>query len=433
MSVRHHRVRQRSESFCRQGFTLVELLVVIAIIGVLVGLLLPAVQAAREAARRMSCSNNLKQVGIAIHNYHAAYQQLPRQHGGTWSDSNAPVDMNNRMMLSFLVGLTPFFEQQSVWEQITNRSQKRVDGTLQSPPFPAMGPAPYLDQYVPWRTEIPTLRCPSDPGNGAPSYGRTNYAACMGDSIDFMDSGPVLIDGNGVFVRPAPTWVVIRTRAACRGVFVPRQDTKFRDILDGLSHTVMCGEIATDLGDRNVRTIAAIGNADSVLREPDHCFEAGFISPARPSFWSDGNDGGTLPTLAAAGEGRGYRWAQAGTVWTSCNTILPPNREICLGVDPGPGGTIGFGNPGPRPSGGVSIEAPGIATVSSQHQGGAHILMSDGAIIFITDSVDAGNPHVGNVWQHGTGPSSPGYGSPYGLWGALGTRAARDVVDEDLN
>ena len=207
-----------SDSFCaqklrapKQAFTLVELLVVIAIIGVLVGLLLPAVQAAREAARRMSCSNNFKQIGLALHNYHSAYKQLPQHHGGTWTDGNTPAHQNNQLSLSFLVGLTPFMEQQAVWETISNPNRERVDGMIQSPPFPAMGPAldpnVYADaaQYVPWMSEIPTLRCPSDPGVGLPSMGRTNYAACMGDSIDFMDVGPVHIQGSfSIRVSAAP-------------------------------------------------------------------------------------------------------------------------------------------------------------------------------------------------------------------------------------
>ncbi|WP_372899412.1 DUF1559 domain-containing protein, partial [Stieleria sp.] len=115
----------------RAGFTLVELLVVIAIIGILVGLLLPAVQAAREAARRMSCSNNFKQIGLALHNYHSAYQRLPMNYGGTtpvapltsgpggvanWWESN---NFGNHELLSILVPLTPYMEQQSLWESIS--------------------------------------------------------------------------------------------------------------------------------------------------------------------------------------------------------------------------------------------------------------------------------------------------------------------------
>ncbi len=410
------RLRGAAQRKPRSGFTLVELLVVIAIIGVLVGLLLPAVQAAREAARRMSCSNNFKQIGLALHNYHAAYKQLPRQQGGTWTDTNTPTDMNNRMSLSFFVGLTPFMEQQAIWEKISNPSQERLDGTVQSPPYPPMGPAPWTGQYIPWRTELPTLRCPSDPGVGLPAFGRTNYAACMGDSIDFMNNGPVQI-ANGVVVIPPQNSVANRARAACRGVFVARQDMKFRDILDGLANTIMCGEITTDLGDRDIRTIAAIQNGTTNVRdEPDHCQHDGLVSPQRPRFWSNGNDGGTAPTLAGVAQGRGYRWADAGTVWTEFNTILPPNRELCLG-----GGSTG------------GVGAPGVAAASSRHQGGTHVLMADGAIIFVTDSIEAGDIHEGNVWLGGTGVSTPGMPSPYGLWGALGTRASSEVVQESLN
>ena len=112
----------------RKGFTLVKLLVVIAIIGVLVGLLLPAVQAAREAARRMSCSNNFKQIGLGMHNYHAAYQMFP----STW-DGSTP---NGYRVNLNLVGILPFIEQQALWEQLSNPSQQ---GTTN---FDPMGASP---------------------------------------------------------------------------------------------------------------------------------------------------------------------------------------------------------------------------------------------------------------------------------------------------
>ncbi|MFK8111538.1 MAG: DUF1559 domain-containing protein, partial [Rubripirellula sp.] len=153
----------------RQGFTLVELLVVIAISGILVGLLLPAVQAAREAARRMSCSNNFKQLGLGVHNYHSAFKQLPTNMTGTDRALVGNVTNNsNRRYLSWLVSLTPFIEQQGIWEQVVNPSQDvtqgaTLPGNLNNGRWPAMGPGAWRNIYVPWATEIPTYRCPSDP------------------------------------------------------------------------------------------------------------------------------------------------------------------------------------------------------------------------------------------------------------------------------
>ncbi len=279
----------------RTAFTLVELLVVIAIIGVLVGLLLPAVQNAREAVRRMSCSNNFKQVGLAIHNYHSAYQQLPTHLTGTrriptagnWF-STFGDDCNN-MMLSIFVGLTPFFEQQALWEQISypNSVDLTNPGTLRNPPWPAMGPTPTDENntqgsgvnprntaYQPWMTEIQMLRCPSDPGSGLPAMGRTNYAACLGDALHYTDNGPFWFNLRGDAKPEVHQPSAIDIRAAGRGIFVPRIDNKFRDVLDGLSNTIMCGEIATDLGDRDVRTLPhsfAPGTFTGLRNNPTGC------------------------------------------------------------------------------------------------------------------------------------------------------------------
>ena len=167
----------------RQGFTLVELLVVIAIIGVLVGLLLPAVQAAREAARRMSCSNNFKQLGLGLHNYHAAFDKLPMQSGGT-KDQGMGGNMSNQFYLSFLIGTLPFIEQQALWEQISNPNQLNLAGAVITPPHPAMGPNPCHENYQPWLTQVPGYRCPSDPTlPTATQVGFTNYATCVGDAM----------------------------------------------------------------------------------------------------------------------------------------------------------------------------------------------------------------------------------------------------------
>ncbi|MGB7329482.1 MAG: DUF1559 domain-containing protein [Rubripirellula sp.] len=399
----------------RRGFTLVELLVVIAIIGVLVGLLLPAVQAAREAARRMSCSNNFKQLGLAMHNYHSAYKRIPPQGSGTsatpsaatayWQESTGPTQNVNNRRLSTLVGMLPFLEQQAIWEQISNPNATRSDGdtgaAVGTPtnPWAPMGPTPGTIQYIPWTYEIPGYRCPSDPGRGLPALGRTNYAACLGDSTYHTRFGP----WNNARSNSAREE---SCRAAHRGFYKPFDPgARFRDILDGLSNTIAMGEIATDLGDGAVSTSAPNdgstlgGNnaAIATVRDNPGACDA-FPDPLRPQFWLNGG--------ANQDHARGFKWADANQMQSGCFTILPPNSLYC----------------GRHNAKDLSFPAP----MSSRHQGGAHVLMGDGAVKFITDSIEAGSRNAGGIWISGTGAQSPGSQSPYGLWGALGTRASKE-------
>ena len=404
------------------AFTLVELLVVIAIIGVLVGLLLPAVQAAREAARRMSCSNNFKQIGLGIHNYHSAYRQLPIHKGGTsgvlsgtdyWSaNSIAQNIQTNQEELSFLVGLTPFIEGQALWEQISNPNAPNTDGTAGD--YQPMGPLPERDNYGPWSTEIPTLRCPSDPGVGLPAQGRTNYAACLGDSPFRGSAG-----ATDQYLARGSNEAQF-TRSSMRGAFVPRQRMAFRDILDGLANTVVAGEIATDLGDRDTRTIPRA--AGSVLSgTPAACNDTNG-DPTRPQFWL------STVNVLNTDEGRGYRWADGNPVFSVMNTILPPNAKTCVNVNNG--GTNDATHDGTPTS--AARHKSGYLPPSSRHQGGCHVLMGDGAVKFITDSIEAGSQDTSPVIHAGTGVRAPGSRSPYGLWGALGTRANKEVIEEEL-
>ncbi len=392
------------------GFTLVELLVVIAIIGVLVGLLLPAVQAAREAARRMSCSNNFKQIGLGIHNYHAAYNMIPKHGTGTpnlGGTPEGPTPANSpgssgRLEVSWLVGLTPFIEQQALWEQISNPLQDPGTGAM----FPPMGPNPRRSiahhataRYAPWLTEVPTFRCPSDPGVGLPAQGRQNYVACLGDSSHQMMGGT---GDNGVENAAGAT---ART-ASCRGFFVHRYASSFRDVLDGLSNTIAAGECASDLQDNDVRTRASLSSTANVRAVGGNKTCDANVDPARPRFW---RPTATFVPLAGGGtepeQRRGYKWAMSRLIWDNCTTITPPNSLMCFE-------TNNFNL--------------GIVPPSSRHQGGCHVLMGDGAVKFVTDSIEAGNQnsaHVGNA----AGLETPGIKSPFGLWGALGTRASAET------
>jgi len=184
----------------------------------------------------------------------------------------------------------------------------------------------------------------------------------------------------------------------------------------------MCGEIATDLGDRDVRTSGGIFGDYNTLRDNPLLGRApGAKDPERPLFWADTTLTQThTGWQGTAGDGRGYQWAGEAPMFTGFHTILPPNSETVYPRHPN-----GSHNWNP-------YNVPTLCSTSSRHQGGAHVLMADGAVKFITDSIEAGNSAQGNVWRNGTGASKAGAKSPYGLWGALGTMAVKETIEEEL-
>ncbi|MEM9827006.1 MAG: DUF1559 domain-containing protein [Planctomycetota bacterium] len=415
-----------------RGFTLLELIIVLGTIGILVGMLLPAVQACREAARRMSCSNNLAQVVIACREYHATHQMLPPQGTGTFSDRNDPAT-TNQLRLSFLVAILPQLGQVPAWEMLSQPapvfkpedigmgfSMLPLNGPSQMGPkpkpiaiCPAMGPAPDDLSYPLWQFEVATLRCPSDPGTGAPGMGRTNYAACIGDAMVGLGQGYWVYDGTAKQWNDSGKAIVDVTG---RGAFVPRSVVTLEQIVDGQSQTILLGEIRTDLGDNNGRTIpvldcgmtakrmADIPNESMDLRS-DPTMARQFLDPERPLFW----DFSSPVQRAAPEEARGFRWADFQPIMTSFNTILPPNQEVAL-----------IGN----------ARSAGVLPPSSWHPGGCHIALVDGSVRFMTDSTQCGDSTAAPIHPEQAGASRE-QESPYGLWGALGTKAGHELVEND--
>ncbi len=219
----------------KRGFTLVELLVVIAIIGVLVGLLLPAVQAAREAARRMSCSNNLKQLGLAIHNYHDTMGRFPQtiHTNKTWGT------VNSDHKGSWLVRLLPFIEQNTIYDQLdfvgdTEQTSVTTSGQL-------------IHEII-----VDAFICPSDTHDGYWQGGASinassnnqkralsNYSASMGSQANSPCGTHNNYFGNGPVVR-ADT---LNGQEISGVIGHMAWSARFRDITDGTSNTIAAGEI----------------------------------------------------------------------------------------------------------------------------------------------------------------------------------------------
>lgn len=230
------------------GFTLVELLVVISVIGVLVGMLLPAVQMAREAARRMQCANNVKQIGFAVHNYHDTYRMLPIS-VGLWQQG--PRFARERNGKGWIVNILPQLEQTPLFAAF----EPHIKGDF----FSSGGfNSPAAHQVM--QTKLPVLLCPSD-GSSQPLISNqfqltgipvaaTNYKGVLGDNR---------ISDGSIHEGTLPRCIEV---GGCNGLFfrVTYQEPKrFSSVTDGLSNTLLIGE---DVVQHNASSAAYYANGD---------------------------------------------------------------------------------------------------------------------------------------------------------------------------
>ncbi len=271
-----------------QAFTLVELLVVIAIIGILVGLLLPAVQAAREAARRMQCSNNLKQLGLAVHNFESAYKKLPASiMAPTW---NGAYDDNKYNYVGHLIVLLPYLEQNNVYQPYaanldlnpaTYFGPASAEGTTLSPPNPRRrawwhdtagstvvrgGPVTFPDIHAVSTAKIPAFLCPSDTadivfipggagfmyafqvfGSGSPGISAYGMNDQLGRPVARDTQATNYLGVMGRFPVNSATYGLTGATAtaidAYAGVFRFNFQNKFGTITDGTSNSLLFGEV----------------------------------------------------------------------------------------------------------------------------------------------------------------------------------------------
>ena len=368
----------------RGGFTLVELLVVIAIIGTLVGLLLPAVQSARDSARTSACNNKLKQLALAALNFESAKKALPARNGGTCCGYSWPTSLrNNTGRRSAFVEMLPYSEELTMWNQI----QAGTNTTSQPPG----GPEAYGSWTV-WNTSPQSMRCPSDYFN--PSVTAQNsYALSLGDQVTGIYSTSTT--ARGVW----PTAVYGTTDAATSLATRQSDGCPLSDIRDGTSKTIMLSERMhgddTAFTTSNIPIKWGIAQVPSVATTPNAC-----LAVAGTEFFVAGTQV----------KGRwGARWTDGQAERVGFNTVLAPNSPAC---------------------GGTNTNADNSDVVlppTSGHPGGVNTAFCDGSTRFIANTIDTGN--TATVQSGGaTIGSSSRTPSPYGVWGALGTKATGDQV-----
>jgi len=359
----------------RKGFTLIELLVVIAIIAVLIALLLPAVQAAREAARRAQCVNNLKQLGLGLHNYHSVHDTFPM--GASSAIYDAALNYNVKQNMSAHAQMLPFIEQTQIYNAINfNWGCEDAASTLC-----------YKINSTGTNAQIKAFVCPSDPSAGiADNNGTTNtnnYYACVGTSMYWSQIGTT---------APYNNLNVKNINMASTGLFTFQQSYGLNTCTDGSSNTIAFAEAV--VGNQNqklgqklsgLQNVAGIQPYESIDGSINQGAGAKAALQICQTAW-------TTRSGASVDVQRGENWAHGAMAMTLFNTIAPPNL---------------FNDSYTHCSRIGSGARSDLSNSDSYHSGGVNVMMGDGSVRFIKDSV---NPMT---------------------WYALGTRSSGEVISSD--
>lgn len=329
----------------RSAFTLVELLVVIAIIGILIALLLPAVQQAREAARRMQCSNNLKQQGLGLHNFHDTYNRLPP---GAANDMQPfGTRTSPEWGTSWLGYIMPFLELGNAFENAKLTQGNGYNSTaIQNAIGDGAGETPVFDVYA----------CPSSPMPRVAAYAPKTMIA------DYVGiSGAV--NGFGSITAPQGVDQFFSSSyfgaATINGALHFNSQTRFADVTDGTSNTMIVGEIS-----------------DFLYKDASTKFD--YRPSARHGFHMGSRGPDTSTSVPNSGQSRQF------SLSTIRYKINPGKQQFFSGT-----ASSGVRDEGGYSSGGANVP------LTSAHPGGVMVLLTDGSVRFLTETVD--NVTLGNL------------------------------------